>query len=272
METLVQIVNEEPRVSHRVIAENTNNKQININKLINENLLDFQEFGEVQIIEKRVQTAGGKQKQKTFWLNEAQATLLMTYLRNNDVVKRFKKSLVKEFFDMREKLYNPSIYELSGRVGGLTASNNKLKDEVKKLKKKINNRVDILECDVDALKYGQKLLPHKGMEEKLEVLFSKTEHILNGEAHGIFEIMLKEHLKFYREYVSILKTDGNTLQKWTIEEIDRLNKEKGDIHQMFMREMHKVERYEKKISDFKKIARDIVDFDIRCEVEKQYHL
>lgn len=266
METLVQIVKEEPRVSHRVIAENTNNKQININKLINENLLDFQEFGEVQIIEKRVQTAGGKQKQKTFWLNEAQATLLMTYLRNNDVVKRFKKSLVKEFFDMREKLYNPNIYELSGRVGGLTTANYKLRSEVKKLKRKLNNRVDALEDDVNDLKSNQKLLPLKNLDEKLEVLFKKSDMLLDKESTGFTEV-LQKHLRFYREYVEVLQQDGNKIQTWATNEIEKSKKKYLDTHKDVILWKYKYEILMKKVEILQNNAEDLINFDIEKEME-----
>ncbi|GAA4667244.1 hypothetical protein GCM10023262_15760 [Bartonella pachyuromydis] len=37
-------------------------------------------------------TKGGKQKRVIAILNEPQATLLMTYMRNNDMVRAFKKS------------------------------------------------------------------------------------------------------------------------------------------------------------------------------------
>lgn len=44
------------------------------------------------------------QKEKIYVLNEEQATLLMTYLRNNDVVRKFKKNLVSQFYKMRKFL------------------------------------------------------------------------------------------------------------------------------------------------------------------------
>lgn len=102
MNYLITVLEDEPRVSHRIVAENTGNKQININKLINENIQDFEEFGKVELIIAKVQTKGGRQNQKTFFLNEQQATLLMTYLRNSEIVRKFKKSLVKEFFAMKD--------------------------------------------------------------------------------------------------------------------------------------------------------------------------
>jgi hypothetical protein len=51
--------------------------------------------------------------QRTYFLNEAQATLLMTYLRNNEIVRKFKIRLVKEFFRMRETLQNQNFSQTS---------------------------------------------------------------------------------------------------------------------------------------------------------------
>jgi phage anti-repressor protein len=95
-----------------------------------------------------------------------------------------KASEVRDYFIQIEEKYkliveNQNIHELSGRVGGLTTSNNKLRNEVKKLKRKINSRVDVLEDDVNDLKYQQKLLPHKGLDEKLDVLFQRSNILAN---------------------------------------------------------------------------------------------
>ena len=41
---------------------------------------------------------------KIYRLNEQQATLLITYLKNTEPVRRFKMNLVKAFFEMRDEL------------------------------------------------------------------------------------------------------------------------------------------------------------------------
>lgn len=46
---------------------------------------------------------------KVYHLNEQQATLLMTYLRNTPVVREFKKELVRQFYAMRKELLNVRI-------------------------------------------------------------------------------------------------------------------------------------------------------------------
>ena len=47
MDSLVRKINGELKVSHIVIAENTENKQKSIKDMIARHLSDFQEFGEV---------------------------------------------------------------------------------------------------------------------------------------------------------------------------------------------------------------------------------
>ena len=44
------------------------------------------------------------QPKKSYILNEQQATLLITYLKNTETVRQFKLNLVKAFFEMREEL------------------------------------------------------------------------------------------------------------------------------------------------------------------------
>ena len=103
MNTLTKVVKNEPRISHRVVAEHTDNEQLTINKLISRNSSDFEEFGTLHVKIEKIQTKGGMQKAKTYYLNEQQATLLMTYLRNNEIVREFKKALVREFYNMRKQ-------------------------------------------------------------------------------------------------------------------------------------------------------------------------
>ena len=104
MSRLIEIIEDEARVSHRVIAESTSNRLQSIQDLITRNISDFQEFGALEAEEKKVtNSVGAINIQKTYFLNEPQATLLMTYLRNSEIVKEFKKKLVKAFFAMKQE-------------------------------------------------------------------------------------------------------------------------------------------------------------------------
>jgi len=113
MENLVEIVGNEPRISHRLVAKHTKNEQRAISQLIRNSLLDFEEFGNLILTSQKTQTNGGMQEQKTYLLNEYQFYLLITYIRNNEKVREFKKALVKEFYKLKQnkQLENKSNYK-----------------------------------------------------------------------------------------------------------------------------------------------------------------
>lgn len=65
---------------------------------------DFTEFGNLRFFDLKSTNPRGGRPGKIYYLNEEQATLLMTYLRNNDIVRKFKKNLVHQFYKMRRFL------------------------------------------------------------------------------------------------------------------------------------------------------------------------
>lgn len=96
----------EPFTTSEVIAQCVGVKRDTIQKLIQRHETDFREFGRVGFQIRPLQTRGGEQMVKDYHLNEQQATLLMTYLRNTPVVREFKKELVRQFYAMRKELLN----------------------------------------------------------------------------------------------------------------------------------------------------------------------
>lgn len=89
------------------VANGTDNEHRAVLQLIGDNMADFEEFGRVASEMQPFDTAGGVQHRRVYILNEEHATLLLTYMRNNEVVKDFKKRLVREFYLMRAKLATP---------------------------------------------------------------------------------------------------------------------------------------------------------------------
>lgn len=87
------------------IAEGTESPHASVIKLARKYRDDLGEFGslgfEIQVTRK--DGRGGEPTEYAL-LNEPQATLLLTYMRNSDVVRQFKKKLVRAFYDMREQL------------------------------------------------------------------------------------------------------------------------------------------------------------------------
>lgn len=92
----------EPYTTSEVIAEAAGVKRRSVTHLIQQHKADFQEFGRVRFEITPLQTAGGIQKVTVYHLNEQQATLLMTYARNTETVRAFKKELVRQFYAMRD--------------------------------------------------------------------------------------------------------------------------------------------------------------------------
>lgn len=104
MSTLIENIENEFRVSHRVIAEQTDNQEIAIRNLVNKYILEFKDFGTVHFKNEGLVNNGKGDQPKTYYLNEQQATFLMTLLRNSPKVVIFKKALVKAFYELKEKV------------------------------------------------------------------------------------------------------------------------------------------------------------------------
>lgn len=99
---------EEPFTTSEVIAECAGVQHHTVTRLIQQHEKDFKEFGllrfQIDAVNKR--GARGTKYTKNYKLNEQQATLLLTYLRNTAAVIEFKKELVRQFFAMRKELLN----------------------------------------------------------------------------------------------------------------------------------------------------------------------
>lgn len=102
MNELVTIKGNEIFTTSKIIAQGTNKQHRSVQKIISTYENDFKEFGQVRFEITPVKYARGTNEEKIYLLNEQQATLLMTYLRNNEVVRQFKKRLVDQFFKMRD--------------------------------------------------------------------------------------------------------------------------------------------------------------------------
>lgn len=106
MEELVflhsQYIEEEPYTTDEVIAKYSQIKRESVSRLIRKYQKDLEEFGKVGF---EIRTMESGQKAKIYHLNEEQATLLITYLDNTEPVRRFKKALVRQFYDMKNELY-----------------------------------------------------------------------------------------------------------------------------------------------------------------------
>ncbi|WP_081280912.1 phage antirepressor KilAC domain-containing protein [Stenotrophomonas maltophilia] len=104
MTDLVTLSGDTAVTSTLTIAENTDNEHKSVIQLVRTYVSDLEEFGRVRFEMRPFATAGGTQTREIAELNEQQATLLLTYMRNTDIVRFFKKRLVRAFFDMAQRL------------------------------------------------------------------------------------------------------------------------------------------------------------------------
>lgn len=105
---IVETIEGELRVSSLTIAERTERDHEPVIRLIRDNLADFEAFGRVRFENGPFETRGGIQSRTVAHLNEPQATLLVTFMRNSDIVKAFKLELVRQFYEMRQALARPA--------------------------------------------------------------------------------------------------------------------------------------------------------------------
>ena len=91
----------EPYTTSAIIAECAGIKHHAIQEHIRKQIGRLEQFGKVSFKMRPLQSG---QQAKDYILNEQQATLLITFLKNTEQVANFKTNLVKAFFEMRDEL------------------------------------------------------------------------------------------------------------------------------------------------------------------------
>ena len=91
----------EPYTTSAIIAECAGVKHHAIQEHIRKQIARLEQFGKVSFKMRPLQSG---QQAKDYILNEQQATLLITFLKNTEQVANFKTNLVKAFFEMRDEL------------------------------------------------------------------------------------------------------------------------------------------------------------------------
>lgn len=103
----------EPFTTSDVIAMFAGIQHHTVTRLIQQHEADFKEFGILRFEIEEIKGRG--QPAKHYQLNEEQATLLMTYLKNTAQVRAFKKELVRQFYAMRFELYKVQAAKMERR-------------------------------------------------------------------------------------------------------------------------------------------------------------
>lgn len=101
MYELVELKGNDVFTNSKVIAEGTGNQHKNVKELIFKYQNEIREFGTLSVSNE--ESTGGRPLEIVY-LNEEQATFVITLMRNSRVVVKFKKELVKQFYAMRKFL------------------------------------------------------------------------------------------------------------------------------------------------------------------------
>ena len=104
MGELVQLHKNDLVTTTVAIAEGTKNQHKNVLELVRNYRSDLEEFGRLAFETRPFETAGGMQQREVAILNERQATLTLSYMRNTEIVRPFKKQLVTIFYKMADEL------------------------------------------------------------------------------------------------------------------------------------------------------------------------
>jgi len=115
-----------PFTTSDVIAEYAKIANRSVYLLIEKHIKQLERFGRVSFEMTPLETKGGIQEFKIYHLNEEQATLLITFLKNTETVIGFKVELVRQFYEMRTELQKRQMGKLN-----LKPTRRTLTDEIK---------------------------------------------------------------------------------------------------------------------------------------------
>ncbi|EGQ2280055.1 phage regulatory protein [Campylobacter coli] len=194
-----------------------------IQRLIRNYKQDLECFGELGFELQKI----AKTNKKIYYLNEQQATLLLTYMKNSESVRNAKKVLVFAFYQMKEKLRSLEQEQEKARFKSLSDENLRLnslnhhqkigyKSQLKQQKEHYENKIKALKYDLEKkkeLSFKRKL----SKEELLElrkilardygmICIKEWEMSLVAEKIGkdtVFEAVLnklEKELKYWQNY------------------------------------------------------------------------
>ncbi|HEB9540235.1 TPA: phage regulatory protein [Campylobacter jejuni] len=194
-----------------------------IQRLIRNYKQDLECFGELGFELQKI----AKTNKKIYYLNEQQATLLLTYMKNSESVRNAKKVLVFAFYQMKEKLRSLEQEQEKARFKSLSDENLRLnslnhhqklgyKSQLKQQKEHYENKIKALKYDLEhkkELSFKRKL----SKEELLELrkilardygilCIKEWEMSLVAEKIGkdtVFEAVLnklEKELKYWKNY------------------------------------------------------------------------
>ncbi|ECO2621419.1 phage regulatory protein [Campylobacter jejuni] len=194
-----------------------------IQRLIRNYKQDLECFGELGFELQKI----AKTNKKIYYLNEQQATLLLTYMKNSESVRNAKKVLVFAFYQMKEKLRSLEQEQEKARFKTLSDENLRLnslnhhqkigyKSQLKQQKEHYENKIKALKYDLEKKKQlsFKRKLSEKELLELRKILakdygilcIKEWEMSLVAEKIGkdtVFEAVLnklEKELKYWKNY------------------------------------------------------------------------
>lgn len=129
MDKLVFIKSNTPFTNSKIIAECAGIQHHAIQQLIDTYKNDFEEFGKLKVAF-QMRASKTNQKEKIYLLNKDQSTLLLTYSKNTEKIRTFKKELVKQFSKMEKHLSEMKTPEWQQMRLTAKSSTNTLHDDI----------------------------------------------------------------------------------------------------------------------------------------------
>lgn len=124
---LVILLDNQAYTTSLAIAKGTGVEHASVIKLIRTYQSDLERFGTLRF---EIAKSGGRPTEYAI-LNERQATLVLSYMRNSEIVREFKLRLVSKFYEMAEQLQQPRINRVADASVSLhQAMANMLVDDV----------------------------------------------------------------------------------------------------------------------------------------------
>lgn len=105
MTDLVFARNGQALTTSAIIANGVGVEHRALRQLLRNYQADFESFGVLTFEMSKPKKPQGGRPETCAILNEQQATLLVTYCKNTETVRKFKVALVKAFYEMREQLH-----------------------------------------------------------------------------------------------------------------------------------------------------------------------
>ncbi|MCP4339622.1 MAG: Rha family transcriptional regulator [Desulfobulbaceae bacterium] len=162
----IQKYNNQDVVSSLTISEKVSLSHEAVVRSIKKHLSHLEEFGKVGF---EIRALESGQNTNTYYLNEDQSTLLLTCMKNTDIVMSFKKELVKAFSSLKKAALESLKYDSIG----LEKEFSLLSMTADMLKVNDNSRLQMVHKFYESHSLNTDLLPN--YTESKGVLLSATE-------------------------------------------------------------------------------------------------